>query len=126
MIHPQRAHSDTEPSRTGTSQINVSTRGGSNQFHGVLFEFLRNSEFDAKNFFDSPTRPIPPFTRNQFGFTASGGPSSYRKSSTAKTSSSEDEPSSSVHRAYRRDALTTIEGIRWLPYQCDTAERVPG
>ena len=56
----------------GTSQINVSTRGGSNQFHGVLFEFLRNSELDAKNFFDSPALPIPPFKRNQFGFTASG------------------------------------------------------
>ena len=55
-----------------TSQVNVSTRSGGNQFHGVLFEFLRNSEMDAKNFFDSPSRPIPAFKRNQFGFTLSG------------------------------------------------------
>ena len=37
------------------------------------YEFLRNSAFDAKNFFDSATNPIPPFKLNQFGFNA-GGP----------------------------------------------------
>ena len=56
----------------GTSQVNVSTRSGANQFHGVLFEFLRNSEMDAKNFFDPANRPVPAFKRNQFGFTVSG------------------------------------------------------
>ncbi len=56
----------------GTSQVNVSTRGGANQFHGVLFEFARNAVFDARNYFDAPGREIPAFKRNQFGFTVSG------------------------------------------------------
>jgi hypothetical protein len=41
--------------------------------HGTAYEFLRNSALDAKNFFDSPTTPIPPFKLNQFGFNL-GGP----------------------------------------------------
>lgn len=55
------------------AQINVSTKSGTNQFHGALFEFLRNSALDAKNYFDRPTEPIPPFKRNQYGATV-GGP----------------------------------------------------
>jgi len=53
--------------------VNVITRSGSNQFHGSLFEFVRNDAFDAKNFFDSPAAPIPPFRQNDFGG-ALGGP----------------------------------------------------
>lgn len=55
------------------SQVNVSTKGGTNQLHGTAFEFLRNAKLDAKNFFDRPNDPIPPFKRNQFGFVV-GGP----------------------------------------------------
>ncbi len=53
--------------------INVVTRSGSNRFHGSLFEFLRNDAFDARNYFDSASQPIPPFRQNQFGGTF-GGP----------------------------------------------------
>jgi hypothetical protein len=45
--------------------INVATKSGSNQWHGSVFEFLRNDAFDAKNFFSSTTEP---FKRNQYGF----------------------------------------------------------
>ena len=55
------------------AQINVTTRGGTNELHGTVFEFLRNAKLDAKNFFDRPNDEIPPFRRNQFGFTV-GGP----------------------------------------------------
>ena len=58
-----------EYGRTSGGVINVVTRSGTNNFHGSLYEFLRNSAFDARNFFDGPV--IPPFRRNQFG--GSGG-----------------------------------------------------
>jgi hypothetical protein len=54
------------------AQINVSTKSGTNQFHATLFEFIRNSALDAKNYFDRPDRPIPPFKRNQYGLTVDG------------------------------------------------------
>lgn len=53
--------------------INVITRSGSNNFHGSLFEFVRNDVFNARNFFDSATAPIPPFRQNQLGGSL-GGP----------------------------------------------------
>ncbi len=56
---------------------NIHTRSGSSGFHGSFFEFVRNSAFDARNYFDhaTPETPgrIPPFRRNEFGFT-NGGP----------------------------------------------------
>src|SRR5271169_3527022 len=58
------------------SFTNVVTKSGTNQVHGSLFEFVRNAAFDARNYFDyrDPTgRRIPPFVRNEFGFT-NGGP----------------------------------------------------
>ncbi len=50
--------------KNGGSTINLTTKQGTNQFHGSAFEFLRNNNLDARNFF-SPTRPS--YQRNQFG-----------------------------------------------------------
>lgn len=56
------------------AQVSVVTQSGANQVHGAVFEFLRNSALDARNFFDYPIgMRIPPFRRNQFGG-ALGGP----------------------------------------------------
>jgi hypothetical protein len=52
--------------------ISAVTKSGTNQFRGTVFEFLRDSTFDAKGYFDKGDAP-PPFTRNQFGGTL-GGP----------------------------------------------------
>jgi hypothetical protein len=54
--------------------VNVSTRSGANQVHGALYEFVRNSAFDANDFFNNRAgKGIPPFRMNQFGG-AIGGP----------------------------------------------------
>ena len=59
------------------SQVSIVSKGGTNTFHGSLFEYLRNSALDARNFFDrktaADTRRLPPFKRNNFG-TSFGGP----------------------------------------------------
>ena len=68
--------------RAGGAEINVVLKSGTNAFHGGLFEFVRNRQMDAKNYFDLPDcpsavpgqcGPIPRFDRNQFGGTL-GGP----------------------------------------------------
>ncbi|HTC34981.1 MAG TPA: carboxypeptidase regulatory-like domain-containing protein [Bryobacteraceae bacterium] len=61
---------DAEYGEFSGGQINVVTKSGSNEFHGDLFEFLRNTDLDARNYF-SPTRGT--FDQNQYGGTV-GGP----------------------------------------------------
>ena len=55
----------------------VVSKSGTADLHGSVFEFMRNAALDARNFFDRQTaaepRRIPPFNRNEFGFTL-GGP----------------------------------------------------
>ena len=66
-----------EIGRGAAGFTNIVTRSGKEGFHGSAFEFLRNSALDARNYFDYPSiaEPgrIPPFKRNEFGFT-NGGP----------------------------------------------------
>jgi len=53
------------------AQVTIVTQSGTNQWHGSVYEFLRNNAFDAPNYFDQGS--APPFQRNQFGG-AVGGP----------------------------------------------------
>ena len=59
------------------NMVNVTTKSGTNQFHGTVFEFLRNSALDAKGFFYvqplGSNQTKEPLRRNQYGFTF-GGP----------------------------------------------------
>jgi hypothetical protein len=59
----------------GNGVINIATSSGANKFHGTVYEFLRNDDLDARNFFDAQR---PGFQRNQFGF-ALGGPLIHNK-----------------------------------------------
>ncbi|HTM49392.1 MAG TPA: TonB-dependent receptor [Bryobacteraceae bacterium] len=71
-----------EYGRTGGAVVNLVHRSGTSQFHGVLYEFLRNDKFDANGFFNNRNRKTkPPFRFNQFGFTL-GGPLTPSRSST--------------------------------------------
>jgi outer membrane receptor protein involved in Fe transport len=63
------SNAPAEYGRTGGGVVNAVTRSGTNEFHGGVYEFFRNSALDARNYFDPLA--IPPFRRNQFG--ADGG-----------------------------------------------------
>ena len=76
-IQSQSGWMPAEIGRGASGFTNIVTRSGSSGFHGSFFEFLRNSALDARNYFDyssiaNPGR-LPPFRRNEFGFT-NGGP----------------------------------------------------
>ncbi len=72
-----------ENGRSPGSLVSVTTKGGTNNFHGTAFEYLRNKVFDARDFFNARTasqQPVgsllnkkPAFNQNQFGG-AIGGP----------------------------------------------------
>jgi hypothetical protein len=57
----------------GANQVNLSTRSGSNQFHGSAFEFLRNTAVDARDWFNKKPQARAPLKQNQFGYSL-GGP----------------------------------------------------
>ena len=69
-----RVESSNYPAEYGTGtagQISMVTKSGSNELHGSLFEYLRNSALDARNFFDGSDKS--PLRLNQFGGSL-GGP----------------------------------------------------
>jgi len=66
----QTSNFSAEYGQNSSGVVNVVTKAGTNSFHGDVFEFVRNADFDARNFFSA----IPdPLHRNQFGGTI-GGP----------------------------------------------------
>ena len=83
MPVPQEAVSEYRVNTSGAlvdggvgsgGQVNVFIKSGTNTFHGAAFDFIRNTAFDANDFFNNKTgTPKPLLHRNQFGF-ALGGP----------------------------------------------------
>jgi hypothetical protein len=65
---------DARYGRSGGALVNIVTKGGTNQFHGDLYEYLENSALDGNTFTDDINDIAKPFsTQNQFGGTF-GGP----------------------------------------------------
>ncbi len=69
---------DASLGNKGGGQVVILTKSGTNAFHGTLFEFVRNSAFDSKNFFTPAGGPVPPLNENQFGASV-GGPILHEK-----------------------------------------------
>ena len=97
--------------------VSVITKSGTNQFHGNVFEFLRNTDLDAKNFFDTAQTPREVFRQNQFGGTI-GGPilrnkifffGDYQGTRTAQSLSTGEVPVPST--AERTGDFSGVEGM---------------
>jgi Carboxypeptidase regulatory-like domain len=70
-----RVQTSTFAPENGRSPVQVSivTRSGTDQFHGTVYDYLRNNFLDARNYFDRPPLPMPLLRQNDFGGTF-GGP----------------------------------------------------
>lgn len=68
-----RSTYNAEFGRVGGGVINIVSKGGTNQFHGSVFEYFRHERLDARNVFATGLAKDPPFKRNQPGITF-GGP----------------------------------------------------
>ncbi len=64
---------DASFGRNAAGQVNVVTQSGGNKWHGVAYDFFRNSALDSLNYFAPTGQPTPKDNRNQFGATL-GGP----------------------------------------------------
>ncbi len=64
---------DAQYGRSGSGAIEAVTKSGTNEFHGELFEFLRNQILNAKNYFNTPGERIGAYKKHDFGGTL-GGP----------------------------------------------------
>ncbi len=69
----QKSQYPAEFGGKASALINVSTKAGANRFHGSVFEFIRDDRFDAYNFFDDRSQPVPPLDQQQYGGSL-GGP----------------------------------------------------
>jgi len=72
-VYVTTSNYNAEFGRAGGAVVNIVTRGGTNEIHGSLFEFHRNTHLTARNFFSHAPTPKPSIVRNEFGASI-GGP----------------------------------------------------
>ena len=75
-VHIVTSGAKAEYGRNAGGQVELITRSGTNQFHGNLFDYLRNNDLNANNFFNNlsvPTVAVPKYIQNLFGGSV-GGP----------------------------------------------------
>ena len=76
MISEVQMQSGNYPAQYGSYlgvHVNMVSKGGTNNFHGVAYDYIKNTALDAHNFFDTATTKKAPLNYNQWGFTL-GGP----------------------------------------------------
>jgi hypothetical protein len=76
MISEVQMQSGNYPAQYGAYlgvHINLVSKVGTNDFHGVVYDYIKNTALNAHNFLDSPTQKKAPLNYNQYGFTL-GGP----------------------------------------------------
>ncbi len=118
-----------EYGRSNGGTVMVSSRSGSNELHGTLFEFFRNEDLNARNRFAQPG-PKPEYRRNQYGFTL-GGP--IRKNRTffftdwqgTRLRTGVTRFSTVPTDAQRRAALAAIPASRIDPLGLQVLQRYP-
>jgi len=70
-VHLSTSNYGSEFGRVAGAVVNITTRRGTNDIHGTLWEYNQNAAFEAKNYF-SGTAPVPPLVHNDFGAVISG------------------------------------------------------
>lgn len=76
MISEVQMQSGNYPAQYGSYlgvHVNMVSKSGTNNYHGVVYDYIKNTDFDAHNFFDTATTKKAPLNYNQWGFTL-GGP----------------------------------------------------
>jgi hypothetical protein len=76
MVSEVQMQSGNYPAQYGSYlgvHVNMVSRAGTNDFHGVVYDYIKNTVFNAHNFFDTATTKKAPLNYNQWGFTL-GGP----------------------------------------------------
>jgi hypothetical protein len=100
---------DAEYGNYSGGLVSVVTKSGTNDIHGLAFEFLRNTDLDARGFFD-PTRA--PFIQNQFGAPLAGQSRRTRFSFSA-TTRARATFKGSKRGCFRFLLLRTVSGTYW-------------
>ena len=95
--------------RSGSGIINLIYKSGTNHFHGSVFEFLRNSDLDANNYFANLNGiALPNFKRNQFGASARRPGRCSRGFTTAATKRSSSSRTRDLRQGSATDLTTTV------------------
>ncbi len=113
-----------EYGRSGGGVLTLATKSGTNEFHGSLFEFLRNSKMDSNNYFSNASnRPLGVFQRNEYGGSI-GGPRSIRNKTFFFTAYESRAQRSAVNNFYTLPTDLQMQGDFSQTFNAQGQQRV--